>query len=88
MQNAFPDTDPHRAVVKHVNSHLLFILILRVNRNSVSGLRVWLFDEPLESLRLVELQEYGRAAGVPLDLHAQDAVAWPLLTYMLQAVDG
>lgn len=87
---AFPDTDPHGAVVKHVDRHLLFVLVLLVDGNSASVLRapVRLFDEPLETFRLVELQEYGCAAGVALDLHAQDAVAWPLLTHVLQAVDG
>lgn len=87
---AFPDTDPHGAVVKHVHRHLLFVLIVLVNRNSagVLGVPVRLFDKPLEPLRFVELQEYGCTAGVALDLHTQDAVTRPLLTYMLQAVNG
>lgn len=90
MMSAFPDTNPHRAVVKHFNCHLLFVLILMVNGNSAGVLRVlvWLFDKTLESFCLIELQEYGGTAGVALDLHTQDAITWPLLTYMLQAVNG
>lgn len=90
IMSEYPDTDPHWAVVEHFNRHLLFFLVLLMNRNLAGVLRtaVWLLDKPLKSLCLVELQEYGGAAGVALDLHAQDAIAWPLLTYVLQTVDG
>lgn len=58
MMSGIPDTNPNRAVVKHVNCHLLFILLLLVYGNLASGVLrvpVRLFDKPLESLGLIKL---------------------------------
>lgn len=69
-----------RAVFKHIHSHFLLFLLL--------FLHCGFHHHSWELLSATELQEDRGSARVALDLHPQDAVARPLISHMLQAVDG
>lgn len=69
-----------RAVFKHIHSHFLLFLLLFLS----CGLNY----HSWELLNTTELQEDGGSARVALYFHPQDAIAWPFLSHVLQAVNG